>query len=409
MKVIAPAPPQATPFEPVRVAGPTPWLTVLLTVACGLIAANIYYAQPLAGPLSAALGMSPAAAGLVVTTTQAGYGLGLLLIVPLGDLVENRGLVVAILAVAVLALLGAGLATGPGAFLLASLLVGVGSVAVQVLVPYAAHLAQEAVRGRVVGNVMGGLMAGIMLARPIASLVAGASAPKVVFLLSAGLMAVLAVVLRLALPARRPPAGLRYGTLLLSMGRLLLHTPVLRRRAFYHACLFASFSLFWTVAPLLLADRFRLSQNGIALFAAVGMAGVLAAPIAGRVADRGWTRRATGLAMVMVLLALLLSLLGASGSSLGLLVLALAAILLDFGVTANGVLGQRAIYALPPAVHGRLNGLYMATFFAGGALGSAVGGWSYAEGSWTLAVTVGLALVLAGLACFATEPKETRA
>jgi predicted MFS family arabinose efflux permease len=190
------------------------------------------------------------------------------------------------------------------------------------------------------------------------------------------------------------------------MGRLLLHTPVLRRRAFYHACLFASFSLFWTAAPLLLADRFHLSQNGIALFAAVGVAGVLAAPMAGRVADRGWTRAATGLAMVTVLLALLLGLLGASGSTVGLFALALTAVLLDLGVTANGVLGQRAIYALSPALRGRLNGLYMATFFAGGALGSAIGGWSYAKGGWALTVAFGLGLVLGGLACFATEPKE---
>ena len=343
----------------------------------------------------------------MVTTTQAGYGLGLLLIVPLGDLVENRRLVVAILGVAILALLGAGLATGPAPFLLASLLIGLGSVAVQVLVPYAAHLTPEATRGRVVGNVMGGLMAGIMLARPVASLVAEATAPGVVFLLSAVLMAMLAVVLRLALPARQPPRGLHYGALLLSMGRLLLHTPVLRRRAIYHACLFCSFSLFWTVVPLLLADRFGLSQNGIALFAAVGMAGALAAPIAGRVADRGWTRPATGLAMVMVILALLLGLLGASNSFLGALALALTAVLLDLGVTANGVLGQRAIYALSPVLRGRLNGLYMATFFAGGALGSAAGGWSYARGGWALATVFALAPVLAALACFATEPKET--
>ncbi len=213
--------------------------------------------------------------------------------------------------------------------------------------------------------------------------------------------------LRLAFPARPPAAELRYGGLLLSMGRLMLHTAVLRRRAFYHACLFGSFSLFWTTAPLLLADRFHLSQNSIALFATVGIAGVLAAPVAGRVADRGWTRPATGLAMAVVLLALLLGLMGASGSSTGLLALVLAAVLLDLGVTANGMLGQRAIYALSPALRSRLNGLYMATFFAGGALGSAVGGWSYARGGWKLATAVGVTLVLTGLACFATETKET--
>ncbi len=382
-------------------------LTLLLATACGLIVANVYYAQPLAGPLSALLGLSPAAAGLVVTTTQAGYGIGLLLIVPLGDLVENRRLVVSILGLAMMALLGAGLATGPGGFLLASLLIGLGSVAVQVLVPYAAHLAPDATRGRAVGNVMGGLMAGIMLARPAASLVAAAWSPRAVFLLSAVIMAGVATVLRLALPRRVPPPGLQYGSLLVSMGRLARTTPVLRRRAFYHACLFGVFSLFWTTVPLMLSERFHLSQNGIALFAFVGMAGVLAAPIAGRVADRGWTRPATGVAILTVAAGLLLGLLGLSGSSLGLLALALTAILLDLGVTGNGVLGQRAIYALAPDIRGRLNGLYMATFFVGGAVGSAVGGWAYARGGWPLATGAALIPTAAALLAFLTERKDT--
>ncbi len=383
------------------------WLTLLLATACGLIAANIYYAQPLVGPISASMGLSPRAAGLIVTMTQAGYGAGLLLIAPLGNLVENRSLVLSILGLAVLALLGAALSTHGRAFLAAALLIGIGSVAVQVLVPYAAHLAPEAIRGRVVGNVMSGLMLGIMLARPAASLVADALSWHAVFFASAAVMTGLAVVLRVALPRRQPAPGLRYGELLASMGRLARHKPVLQRRAIYHACLFATFSLFWTTVPLLLADTFHLSQRGIALFALAGVAGAIAAPIAGRAADHGWSKPATGLAMLAVAASLLLSLLGHSGSNASLAALVLAAILLDFGVTANGVLGQRAIYTLGATVRGRLNGLYMATFFAGGAIGSALGGWSYAEGGWSLAMGAGLVMPVLALACFLTEPKES--
>ena len=387
--------------------GISAWLTLLLATSCGLVAANIYYAQPLAGPISASLGLSQGAAGLIVTMTQVGYGVGLLFIAPLGDLVENRRLILALLGLAAFALVGAALSTTGAHFLAAAGLIGLGSVAVQVLVPYAAHLAPEAARGRVVGNVMGGLMLGIMLARPTASLLADASSWHAVFFASAAVMAVLAAILRIALPPRRPAPGLHYGTLLASMVELAWYTPVLQRRALYHACLFAVFSLFWTTVPLLLADAFHLSQTGIAVFALVGMAGAIAAPVAGRAADRGWTRQFTGVAMLIVVAALLLGFLGLFGSRAGLAVLVLAAILLDFGVTANGVLGQRAIYALGANVRSRLNGLYMATFFAGGAIGSAAGGWSYAKGGWALAIGVGLVLASAGLACFATENKET--
>lgn len=383
-----------------------PRLTLLLAASCGLIAANIYLAQPLIGPISASLGLPPGTGGLITAMTQLGYGAGLLLVAPLGDLIENRRLVLSILCVAILALAGAALSTHAAPFLAASLLIGLGSVAVQVLVPYAAHLAPDATRGRVVGNVMSGLMLGIMLARPVASLITEALSWHAVFALSAAMMTALAVVLRLALPQRQPASGLRYGELLASMGRLARHTPVLQRRTLYHACLFAAFSLFWTTAPLLLADTFHLSQNGIALFALAGVAGAVAAPIAGRAADRGWTRPATGLAMAAVAGSLLLSRLGLQGSHLGLAMLVTAAVLLDFGVTANGVLGQRAIYQLGAEVRSRLNGLYMATFFAGGGAGSALGGWSYAHGGWSLTMWAGLGLPVLALACFLTERPE---
>lgn len=383
-------------------------LTLLIATACGLIVANIYYAQPLIGPISASLGMSLQAAGLIVTMTQIGYGAGLLLVVPLGDLFENRGLVLAALCLAILALVGAAVSTRAATFLTAALLIGFGSVAVQILVPYAAHFAPEAVRGRIVGNVMSGLMFGIMLARPAASFITSALSWHAVFVISALVMAGLAIVLWIALPRRQPAPGLRYAAMLASMGRLARHTPILQRRAFYHACLFGAFSLFWTTVPLLLTRTFLLSQKGIALFALAGVAGAISAPIAGRAADRGWSKPATGLAMLAVVASLLLSRLALSGSRAGLAILVVAAILLDFGVTANLVLGQRAIFSLGAEYRSRLNGLYMATFFAGGAVASALGGWTYARGGWSLAMWVGLGLPVLALIGYLTERASRR-
>lgn len=379
-------------------------LTLLLAFACGLIAANLYYAQPLAGPIGAALGLSASATGLIVTLTQIGYGCGLMFIVPLGDLVEARRLVLTLLGLAALALLGAALSTRPLPFLASTLGIGIASVAAQVLVPYAAQLAPEAVRGRVVGNVMSGLMLGIMLARPVASVVAQVASWHTVFFLSAAAMAALCWLLRSALSPRRPASTLSYGRLLASMVRLARRTPVLQRRSLYHASLFGAFSLFWTTAPLRLAGpEFRLSQGGIALFALAGVAGAVASPIAGRLADRGWTRPATALAMLAVAAAFLLSHLGGYGSRRALGLLVTAGIVLDFGVTTNLVLGQRAIFVLGAEARSRLNGIYMATFFAGGAIGSALGGLAFAHGGWRLASWLGFSLPAVALIGWLTE------
>jgi predicted MFS family arabinose efflux permease len=388
----------------------SPLLTFLFAATCGLVAANLYYAQPLAGPISLELGMSPAAAGLIVTLTQIGYGLGLLFLVPLGDLLENRRLVLGLILAAGLALLGAGFSTTAGLFLASSLAIGLASVAVQVIVPFAAGMAPDHARGRVVGNVMSGLMVGIMLARPFSSFLSEFMSWRAVYFITAALMAVIALVLRLNIPQRRPVSRMRYGALLASMAKLAATERVLQRRAIYQAGMFAAFSLFWTASPLLLASpAFGLSQTGIALFALAGAAGAVASPIAGRLADRGLTRFATIAAMLMAIAAFLISHVATDGSPLALGLMVAAAIILDFGVTTSLVCGQRAIYSLSPEHRSRLNGLFMAFFFAGGAVGSALGGWAYATGGWERTSWVGLAFPSLALLALLTEFRPGRA
>jgi len=379
-------------------------LTILLATACGIIVANLYYAQPLVGLISTAIGLATSSAGLIVTLTQIGYVVGLLFVVPLGDIVENRKLVVVSLLLSAVALIATVFVKHGIFFLVASFFIGLGSVAAQVLVPFASYLALEATRGRVVGNVMSGLLLGIMLSRPISSLVADIWGWNAIFALSAAVIIILAIVLSKVLPTRKPTANTNYAALLGSMWQLLRTTPILRRRAIYHACVFATFSLFWTTVPLLLSSpTFHFSQKAIALYALVGVAGAVAAPVAGRLADRGWTRPATGIALAIVIISLLLPLVIRSSSPVGIAVLVIAAILLDMGVSANLVLSQRLIFSLGPEVRSRLNGLFMAIFFLGGAIGSSIGGWAYASGGWSAALWVGIAFPVIALLYFATE------
>ncbi|PGM52468.1 MFS transporter [Bacillus cereus] len=379
-------------------------LTILLAIACGIIVANLYYAQPLIGVISNVIGLSNSSAGLIVTLTQIGYVVGLLFLVPLGDIVENRKLIVILLFLSAVALTATVFAKHGVLFLVASFFIGLGSVAAQVLVPFASYLSSEEARGRVVGNVMSGLLLGIMLSRPISSLVADIWGWNAIFVLSATVIVVLAIVLLKLLPTRKPTTRTNYIALLSSMWQLLRITPILRRRAIYHACVFGAFSLFWTTVPLLLSSpTFHFSQTDIALYALVGITGAIAAPIGGRLADLGWTRPATGIALTVVIVSLLLPLIIQSSSPIGIAILVIAAILLDMGVSANLVLSQRLIFSLEPEIRSRLNGLFMAIFFLGGAVGSSIGGWAYASGGWSAALWVGIAFPTIALLYFATE------
>ncbi|MFK4011594.1 MFS transporter [Bacillus cereus] len=379
-------------------------LIILLATACGIIVANLYYAQPLIGLISNEIGLSNSSAGLIVTLTQIGYVVGLLFLVPLGDIVENKKLILILLFLSAFALISMVFVKSATLLLITSFFIGLGSVAAQVLVPLVSYLSSENARGRVVGNVMSGLLLGIMLARPISSLVADMWGWNAIFALSATVIIVLAFILSKVLPTRKPKEKTNYIALLNSMWQLLRTTSILRRRAIYHACVFGAFSLFWTTVPLLLSSpAFHFSQTAIALYALVGITGAIAAPIGGRLADLGWTRPATGIALTVVIISLLLPLIFQSSSPIGIAVLVIAAILLDMGVSANLVLSQRLIFSLSPEIRSRLNGLFMAIFFLGGAVGSFIGGWAYALGGWNLTLWIGIAFPTIALLYFATE------
>jgi predicted MFS family arabinose efflux permease len=265
-------------------------------------------------------------------------------------------------------------------------------------VPFAAHLSHESKRGHTVGKVVSGVLLGIMMARPVASLVADHAGWHAVFAGAAAAVALVALVLRVKLPERVPTARTSYPKLIGSLWTLVATTPVLRRRAAYHAGLFGAFSLFWTVTPMVLeSPRFHLTQTGIAIFALVGMAGAVASPVAGRLADAGHSLTATAGALALGIAGFVLPLVAPQAKPVALAILVLAAIVLDMGLAANLVLGQRAIFMLGEHVRTRLNGLYFAVFFAGGAAGSALGGWVYARYGWHAALLAGMAMPAAAL------------
>jgi predicted MFS family arabinose efflux permease len=386
-------------------SAPPGWLVLLLAVSCGLTVANLYYAQPLLAPLSQSFHIDEVAAGALITVTQIGYALGMILLVPLGDRTENRRLVSVLLAITTAGLVLVGAAPDFPVLLAAALVVGATSVVAQTLVPFAADLAPDHLRGRIVGRVMSGLLAGVLLSRTLGSLLAEATNWRVVYLVSAALMAALALALRSALPRRAPTARIPYGSLLRSTAALVRIHPELRRRALYQAAMFGAFSAFWTtISYVLTGPSLHYSQLGVGLFALVGAGGAAIAPLAGRWADRGLSRPMTAAAFALAALAFALAGLGRHSVVL----LALAAVLIDMAVQTTLILGQHTVYRLDPSARARLNSAFIAIFFIGGALGSQFGSVAYHAGGWTALTLFGVAPPVLALLFWTTERRAER-
>ncbi|KND58973.1 Permease of the major facilitator superfamily [Candidatus Burkholderia verschuerenii] len=373
-------------------------LIALFAFCCGAIVANLYYAQPITELIAPDLHMASGTASLIVSLTQIGYALGLFFVVPLGDLLENRKLMIATVIVSIGSLTAAAFAHTPGWFLFISLLIGFSSVAVQILIPLAAHFAPDESRGKVVGTVMSGLLLGILLSRPIASVVAGHFGWRAMFGAAAVLMAFIAVVLVLTIPQRQPSHQATYFQLIGSLGHLVRGMRLLRHRSFYQGCMFASFSLFWTAIPIELTRHYGLTQTQIGLFALIGAIGASSAPIAGRLADAGHTVPATFVALLLAALAYLPVMIHPAW---GVGALVVTGVLLDFAVQMNMVLGQREIYGLHAVSRNRLNAIYVTSIFVGGACGSAFASRIYESGGWHFVALLATAFPLLALAHYA--------
>jgi predicted MFS family arabinose efflux permease len=371
-------------------------MALLFALTCGLSVANIYFAQPLLDAMTHDLDIAPAAIGMVVTFTQIGYALGLILIVPLGDLRDRRRLIVGQTVLSAIALVVVGTATHAAVLLAGMALVGVLAVVVQVLVAFAATLATPDGRGRAIGTVTSGVVAGILLARFASGALADIGGWRMVYLVSAGLMLALAALLVRVLPPGRPTAmaGASYPSLLRSTAALFAAEPLLRERALFAFLIFADLNVFWTSIVLpLSAPPFALSHTTIGLLGIAGFAGALAARNAGRLADLGWGQRTTGLSLMLMLAAW--APIACLQTSLWLVVAGV--IMLDFGLQAVHVTSQSLIVAARPDAASRLIGGYMVFYSVGSAAGAIASTMVYAMAGWTGVCMLGAGISAAAL------------
>jgi predicted MFS family arabinose efflux permease len=370
-------------------------LVWLMALTCGLVVANIYYNQPLLAAIGRTFHIRDSQASLIATATQVGYTLGMVLIVPLGDMLERKRLILWMLIGAAVCLGGAALAPTFLLLAVASVLIGICSAVPQLLLPMAAHLAPEADRGRIVGRVMSGLLIGILLSRTASGYVGAHLGWRVVFEGAAVLMLALTALLAWRLPQNQPTFTGTYASLMQSLGTLVRELPPLRRSALVGASIFAGFSVFWTTLAFYLeSPAYGYGSDVAGFFGLIGAVGALAAPLAGSLADKHGAGYAITVGIMLSLASYLL--LGLAGGLLAGLVIGV--ILLDVGVQSTHISNQTLVFSLRPEARSRLNTVYMTGYFTGGSLGSVIGGLAWTNFGWTGVCAVGAAFVALALA-----------
>jgi len=376
----------------------TPGLVRLMAAGAGLCVASNYFAQPLLPLFAQTFGIGATQAALLITVTQLGYIVGLMFLVPLGDLVERRRLLVGCTALNTVFLAVMALAPDFRALMAIAVVLGTCTVAAQILVPLSADLAPPLRRASVVSSVMSGLLIGILFARFAAGLVAHLAGWRAVYLVAAVLMAFFCWTCHRRLPSVPPRTQGGYGALLQSILHLFATQPVLRRRGLVGGLCFGAFSAFWTSMAFMLKSEWQASEAAIGAVALVGAIGAMSARFAGRLADRGWARLSTG-AFLLLMVASWAVLLAGTHSIAALVV---GVVLLDLGMQGSHISNQSEVYRLDPAARSRLTTVYMTIYFTGGALGSALTGPAYARYGWTGTCALGTGMGAAALVVWAS-------
>lgn len=377
-------------------------LVLIMAIACGVTVANLYYIQPLLSEIARSFSVNEVSIGSVAMLTQIGYAVGMLFLLPLADIREKRLMIVILLICASCALILMGSAFNITLVAVASFAVGFTSVVPQLVVPLSAELAEPEVRGKIIGTVFSGLLIGILLSRTFSGVIGENFGWRIVYFIAAAIMLIMAIVMRVALPVCRPTSNLKYGELIKSIGGLIKTYPVLREAAFNGAMMFAAFSIIWTSLTFLLENHYNMGAEVAGLFGLVGIAGALASPMVGRIADKKSPKFTIGIAIIITIIGYIFFLL--FGFKIWGLIIGV--ILVDLGVQSCQVSNQARIQALNGKARNRINTVFMVSYFIGGAFGSFFSSYSYMHFGWIGVCILGLITQAAALISYKVSGRK---
>lgn len=365
----------------------TDFLILIMSIACGLTVANLYYIQPLLADIAKSFHVNQLSIGFAATLTQIGYAVGMIFILPLGDIKEKRRLIVILLLCSIISLMSMFFSPNIHAVVISSFAVGFTSVVPQLILPFAAELSNPQQRGQTIGKIMSGLLIGILLSRTVSGILGSYFGWRIVYLIAAIMMFALMIVLKKLLPLCSPVSNIKYINLLKSMIHLIRTQPILREASVNGALMFSAFSAFWTALIFLLeSSHYNMGSQAAGLLGLVGISGALAAPIVGKISDKRGSRFTISICIIIVIFAY--SIFFLFGFKIWGLILGI--ILLDLGVQSCNVCNQTIVHSLNEKTRNRLNTIYMVSFFLGGALGSFLGSYSYLHFGWYGVCTLGI-------------------
>ncbi|AFS79128.1 major facilitator transporter protein [Gottschalkia acidurici 9a] len=378
-------------------------LILLMVITCGVSVANIYYNQPILGDLARYFNVSTKSIGLVSTFTQIGYGLGMLFIVPLGDIKERKSLIINMLFISTISLVLFGISMNFYWLLVSSFLVGFSSIITQLIVPFAASLANPNESGAVIGKVLSGALVGILLARTISGFVGSRFGFRIIFFSAALLMLLLSFTLKKLLPSSLPTSSDKYINIMGSLFSIFKNNSIVRSSSIIGAMMFASFSVFWTTLIFHLeSPSYNLGAKEAGLFSLVGITGVLFTPLTGKLSDKKSPRFTVGLSIFVVILSYFVLLLFGE-NIFGLI---LGVILLDLGISSGQVSNQAMIHSLNSEAKNRFNTIFMFLYFSGGSIGSFLGTFSWNKFGWAGVCIAGLLLLFVALITYCTMRRK---
>lgn len=357
----------------------TKLLILIMAITCGLTVANLYYIQPLLGDMAKSFNVHEVSVGSAAMLTQIGYAVGMIFILPLGDIKERKNLITIMLLFSVISLFTMAFSQNIYMLIISSFAVGFTSIIPQLIIPLAAQLSNPNERGKVIGTVMSGLLIGILVSRTISGLIGNYFGWRVVYIVAAIMMIILTLVLRKVIPITKPVSEVKYFDLLKSLPKLIKDEPILREASLNGALMFAAFSAFWTALTFLLeSSHYNMGSQAAGLLGLVGIVGALAAPLVGKLADKKGSRYVIGICIVIVSLSYILFLL-LGFKMIGLII---GVILLDLGVQSSNISNQARVHSMNEEKRNRINTVYMVSFFLGGSLGSFLGSSAYSNFGW---------------------------
>lgn len=374
----------------------------IMTVATGLIVANLYYNQPLLEDIARTFHTSRAKAGQVSMITQLGYAAGMFFLAPLADMLKRKRMMMMIFAFIVLSLVLTATAQSINLLVCTSFFLGASSMIPQLLVPMAAHLARPEERGKKIGTIMAGLLIGILLSRTFSGVISAQFGWRAVYYIAAGIMLVMWVMIGLFLPEVEPDHKDGYGKLMTSLIELVRNEPQLRVAALRGALCFACFSAFWSTIVFLLKANFNMGSGVAGEFGLVGAFGAIAAGLMGRLSDKMDAYKLSGFTILLILVSFIIFYFSAY-SIFGLII---GVIVMDMGVQATHISNQSIIFALRPEARNRINTIYMVTYFLGGSAGTFLATQLWKNYQWNGVCAIGAVLsIITLLIHFINHPK----